>query len=156
MDVDLETAAPKVVIDASIDWVKGTTGSEQKIKLSTTTGYYSATFPTVSGADIVITNAANTAFSFTENAGTGRIYLYQLPAGYRGNVYLKSSFKWRNLHTTETCIGMPDIENNIVQDNGGGFGGDQVKCHYYYQDNGNEENHYLHRILSPVSTFPRL
>ena len=69
--VDLETAEPKLVIDASIDWVKGTTGNEQKIKLSTTTGYYSTTFPTVSGADIVITNSADTVFRFIENAGTG-------------------------------------------------------------------------------------
>ena len=60
VEVDLTTAEPKLVIDASIDWVKGTTGNEQKIILSTTTGYYSTTFPTVSGADIVITNSTNT------------------------------------------------------------------------------------------------
>ncbi|MBL7712163.1 MAG: hypothetical protein JNL13_06860, partial [Chitinophagaceae bacterium] len=38
--VDLKTAEPKLVVDASIDWVKGTPGHEQQIKLSTTTGYY--------------------------------------------------------------------------------------------------------------------
>ncbi len=152
--VDVETAEPKLVIDASIDWVKGTTGHEQKIKLSTTTGYYSETFPTVSGAEIVITNAANTVFSFIENPGTGEYgcanfhpvigEIYTLKVVLNGEVYT----------ATETCIGVPKIEDNITQKNDGGFGGDKVEITYYYQDNGNEENHYLHRIVSPVSKFP--
>ncbi|MEZ2443377.1 DUF4249 family protein [Chitinophaga sp. RCC_12] len=154
VDVDLATAAPKLVIDASIDWVKGTTGNEQKIKLSTTTGYYSATFPTVSGADIIITNAANTVFIFTENPGTGE-YICSNFHPVIGEAYtLKVVLNGETYTATETCIGVPDIENDIVQNNDGGFGGDEIEISYYYQDNGNEENHYLHRILSPVSTFP--
>jgi hypothetical protein len=35
--VDLNTAPPKLVIEASINWYKGTPGNEQKIKLTTTT-----------------------------------------------------------------------------------------------------------------------
>ena len=48
VNVDLETAAPKLVIDANILWNKGTVGNEQTIKLSTTTGYYSSETPKVS------------------------------------------------------------------------------------------------------------
>src|SRR6218665_1638525 len=69
--VDLETAAPRLVIDASIDWVKNTSGNQQKIVLSTTTGYYSSEFPTVSGANVVVTNSSNVGFVFTETPGTG-------------------------------------------------------------------------------------
>ncbi|MBB6235907.1 hypothetical protein HDC90_000507 [Pedobacter sp. AK013] len=154
IEVDLATAAPKLVIDASIDWIKGTTGNEQKIKLSTTTGYYNAVFPTVSGANIVITDAANTVFSFVENPGTGEYNCsnfhpvigetYTLKVVLNGDIYT----------ATETCLGVPDIENKIEQNNTGGFGGDEVEIKYYYQDNGNEENYYLHRIASPVSKFP--
>lgn len=152
--MDLETAEPKLVIDASIDWVKGTTGKEQKIKLSTTTGYYSATFPTVSGANIVITNSADTVFSFIENPGTGE-YICSNFHPVIGETYaLKVVLNGETYTATETCIGVPDIENNIVQNDKGGFGGDEVEITYYYQDNGNEENYYLHRIQSPVSTFP--
>ncbi len=154
VDVDLETAEPKLVIDASIDWVKGTTGREQKIKLSTTTGYYSTTFPTVSGADIVITNSAGTVFSFIENPGTGE-YICSNFHPVIGETYtLKIVLNGESYTATETCIGVPHIEDNIAQNNTGGFGGDEVEISYYYQDNGNEENYYLHRILSPVSTFP--
>ena len=154
VEVDLETAEPKLVIDASIDWVKGTTGNMQTIKLSATTGYYSATFPTVSGADIVITNSANTVFSFVEEPGTGEYSCSNFHPVIGETYTLKVVLNGESYTATETCIGVPKIENNIAQDNGGGFRGDEIEITYYYQDNGNEENHYLHRILSPVSTFP--
>ena len=124
--VDLETAAPKLVIDASIDWIKGTTGNEQKIKLSTTTGYYDSTFPTVSGANIVITNSANTAFSFIEKPGTGE-YICSDFHPVTGETYTLKVVLNEEIYTaTETCISVPDIENNIEQKDKGGFGGDEV------------------------------
>jgi hypothetical protein len=154
VEVGLETAEAKLVIDASIDWVKGTTGNAQKIKLSTTTGYYNTVFPTVSGADIVITNSVNTVFSFIENPGTGEYNCSNFHPVIGETYTLKVVLNGEIYTATETCIGVPDIENNIVQNNKGGIGGDEMEITYYYQDNGNEENHYLHRILSPVSTFP--
>ncbi|CEN52648.1 conserved exported hypothetical protein [Capnocytophaga canimorsus] len=39
VNVDLETAAPKLVIDAAIDWQHGTKGNEQTITLYPTNGY---------------------------------------------------------------------------------------------------------------------
>lgn len=154
VEVDLQTAEPKLVIDASIDWVKGTVGNEQKIKLSTTTGYYSTAFPTVSGADIVVTNTANTVFSFVENPGTGEYSCSNFQPVIGETYTLKIVLNGETYTATETCTSVPDIEDNIVQNNNGGFGGDEVEISYHYQDNGNEENHYLHRILSPVSIFP--
>lgn len=154
VEVDVATAEPKLVIEASIDWVKGTAGNEQKIKLSTTTGYYSTTFPTVSGADIAITNSANTVFSFIENPGTGEYTCSDFHPVIGETYTLKVVLNGEVYTATETCIAVPDIENNIVQNNAGGFGGDEMEITYYYQDNGDEENYYLHRILSPVSTYP--
>lgn len=58
--VDLDTAAPRLVVDASINWIRNTAGNEQKILLSTTTGYYNEDFPTVSGATVFITNSSGT------------------------------------------------------------------------------------------------
>lgn len=154
VDVDLETAEPKLVIDASIDWVKGTTGSEQKIKLSTTTGYYNAAFPAVSGAEIVITNSANTIFSFIENPGTGEYACSDFHPVIGETYTLKVVLNGEVYTATETCIAVPGIENSIAQNNTGGMGGDEVEITYHFRDNGNEENYYLHRIQSPVSKFP--
>ncbi|SKA35818.1 protein of unknown function [Chitinophaga eiseniae] len=154
VEVGLDTAAPQLVIDASIDWIKGTTGHEQKIKLSTSTGYYDTIFPSVSGADIVITNAENTVFSFIENPGTGEYSCSNFHPVIGETYKLRVVLNGETYTATETCIAAPDIDNNIVQNNAGGFGGDEVEITYYYQDNGHEENYYLHRILSPVSVFP--
>lgn len=154
VDMDLKTAEPRLVIDASIDWVKGTTGSEQKIRLSTTTGYYSTAFPTVSGADIVITNSSNTVFGFTENPGTGEYSCTSFRPVIGETYTLKVVLNGETYTASETLIRAPNIGNNIEQNNTGGFGGDEVEIKYYYQDNGNEDNFYLHRIQSPVSAYP--
>ena len=72
VDVDLDTAPPKLVIEAAINWQKGTTGNQQTVKLSTTTGYFENVIPTVSGATIFIKNSKNDQFNFYEVHKTGR------------------------------------------------------------------------------------
>jgi hypothetical protein len=76
IDVDLDTATPRLVIEASINWFAETSGNEQKIKLSTTTDYFSNQIPPVSGATVFITNSSNQTFTFTEDgtAGTYKCY----------------------------------------------------------------------------------
>ena len=71
VQLDLPTAAPRIVIEASINWQKGTTGNFQKIKLTTTTGFYNTVIPTVSGATVIVKNSSNVNFIFTELTGTG-------------------------------------------------------------------------------------
>ncbi len=73
VDVDLNTAPPKLVIEASINWQKGTSGNQQRIKLTTTTDYFSTNIPKVSGAIVTITNSTNTVFNFVEVPNTGNI-----------------------------------------------------------------------------------
>ncbi|MXN92376.1 DUF4249 family protein [Flavobacterium sp. Sd200] len=154
--VDLDTAAPRLVIDASIDWVKGTPGNEQKIVLSTTTGYYSPDFPTVSGANITVTNSAGNVFTFTETPETGEYICtnfipvvgetYQMVIILNGETYT----------ATETLTATPNIEETIEQDNEGGMGGDEIEITFYYQDDPAATNYYLFNISSPRSAFPEL
>lgn len=152
--VDLNTEPPRLVIDASIDWVKSTTGNEQKIKLSTTTDYYSATFPTVSGATVMVTNSANTVFNFIENAGTGE-YICSNFVPVIGETYTMTiAVNGETYSATETLINVPSIENNIIQNNAGGFAGDEIEVTYYYQDNGAQENYYLFGIKTNRLAFP--
>lgn len=108
--VDLETAPPRLVIDASIDWVKNTTGNEQKIILSTTTGYYSQTFPTVSGATIFVTNSANTVFNFTEASGTGEYICNNFQPVIGETYVLNVALNGETYTATETLINVPSIE----------------------------------------------
>ena len=40
IDVDLDNVEPRLVIEASLDWEKGTAGNEQTINLSMSTPYF--------------------------------------------------------------------------------------------------------------------
>jgi len=154
IDVDLDTAAPRLVIDASIDWVKGTPGNEQKIVLSTSTGYYSTAFPTVSGADIKVTNTAGTIFTFIESENIGEYICtdflpvigetYQMTLLLNGETYTAS----------ETLTASPVIMETIEQNNEGSVDGDEIEITFYYQDDPTAKNYYLFGIRSPRVAFP--
>ena len=40
IDLEVPEAPPRLVIEASIDWIKGTEGNEQVVKLSTSTAFF--------------------------------------------------------------------------------------------------------------------
>ncbi|ACU59557.1 DUF4249 domain-containing protein [Chitinophaga pinensis] len=153
---DLTTAAPRLVVDASIDWVKNTAGNEQKIVLSTTTGYYSSEFPSVSGAVVTVTNATNSVFNFVEAPGTGQ-YICTNFLPVIGQTYnLKIILNGETYTASETFTPVPKIEDNIDQNNKGGEAGDEMEITFYYQDDARQMNAYLNSITQPYSVFPEL
>lgn len=154
ISVDLDTAAPRLVIDASIDWERNTTGNEQKIILSTTTGYYSNEFPTVSGAIITVSNSSSSIFNFNETSTPGE-YICTNFIPVIGETYTMTiNLNGETYTAVEKLITTTSIEDNIVQSNSGGMAGDEIEITYYYQDNGSEENYYLHRISTANVAFP--
>lgn len=154
IEVDLDTAAPKLVIDASIDWVKNTAGNQQKVILSTTTGYYDAQFPTVSGATIFITNATNTIFNFMESTKAGE-YICSNFAPVIGETYTLTVRINGNTYTAvEILISVPPIENTINQTTTGGMTGDEMEIQFSYQDDGAKDNYYMAGIKSTHVAFP--
>ena len=54
IEVDVPVAAPRLVIEASIDWEKGTLGNEQTISLSLSTPYFDDSNTAVTGASIIV------------------------------------------------------------------------------------------------------
>lgn len=153
--VDLDTAPPRLVIDASIDWVKNTTGNEQKIILSTTTGYYSPTFPTVSGATIFVTNSTNIVFDFIENTGTGEYICTDFQPVIGETYTLTIVLNGVTYTATETLVSAPVMEENVIQNNDAGFGGDEVEVLTKFQDDGAEQNYYLYSHKSNRVAFPQ-
>lgn len=142
VDIALETAAPKLVVDASIQWEKGTTGNVQKIKLTTTTDFYSSAIPAVSGASVTVKNSSNTLFVFTETPNTGEYICsdfqpvvgesYTLTIQYQGSTYTAS----------ETLVATPSI-TSVEQTLVPGFTGDVYQIKFFFPDNGNLTNYYL-------------
>ena len=143
IDVDLETAPEKIVIDAAIQWKKGTTGNEQKIRLTTTTSYFNTTVPVFSGATVTITNNTNNAiFTFIETPNTGN-YLCNNFVPIIGNSYTLKVLANNQLYVaTDRLLATPTI-TDVEQKTVSGFEGDEIQIKYFYQDNGLENNYYL-------------
>lgn len=153
VDVDLNTAAPKLVIDASIKWQKGTLGEVQTIKLTTTTGYFENTIPTVSGAIVFITDSNSIQYDFNEDIGTGNYICtnfnpvlnetYVLTVIHNGQTYL----------ATENLIPSPTIDS-VNQNDEGGFTGDEIEVKFFFQDNGLIDNFYLIQFNASFLNLP--
>lgn len=146
VSVDLDTAPPKLVIDASIKWEKGTSGIDQKIKLTTTTNYYSNDIPVATGATVSITNITSNIpnnFQFIENGQTGEYICnnfvpiindeYQLTVIYKGQTYT----------ATSKFMATPVIAKTEQSLKPGIEGKDVYEIKFYFQDNGAENNFYL-------------
>ncbi|MDP5201023.1 DUF4249 family protein [Flavobacterium sp. DG2-3] len=148
VDVDLDTAPPKLVIEAAINWEKGTKGNEQTITLTTTTGYFENVIPTVSGAIIYIEDSHKERFNFIEIKKTGQYACsnfkpvideeYTLTIISRGSRYIG----------TETLKSIAPI-TRIDQNNQGGFTGKDIEIKAFYNDPADAENYYLYKYLYP-------
>lgn len=146
VDVDLDTAAPKLVIEAAINWEKGTTGKQQTIKLTTTTGYFDNVIPTVSGAFVSIQNSTGQQFYFKEIQKTGR-YMCNDFIPKINETYTLTINNGKNTYTaTETLKAVAPI-TRIEQNNEGGFTGKDIEVRAYYNDPPDEDNFYLYKYL---------
>ncbi|MEY4011479.1 MAG: hypothetical protein RIT22_603 [Bacteroidota bacterium] len=142
--LNLETTPPKLVIEASIVWKKGTTGSAQKIKLSTTTSFYSDTPIKVLGATVFIKNSANTTFTFTEVPNTGE-YRCSNFVPVIGENYTLTIISNGNTYTANETLQSVASISNVEQNNQAGFSGKDIELKAHYFDPVNTPNYYLYR-----------
>lgn len=155
INVDLNTAPPRLVIDASINWFKGTTGNQQEIKLSLSAPYFDNEVPPANNAVVVITDSNSNTFNFIEDGASG-IYknsnfipeinaTYSLTVVYEGETY----------SATETLKSVVPIDF-VEQNDEGGFTGDETELKAYYTDPVDEENYYFFEFISDVPAIPTL
>lgn len=157
VDVDLDTATPKLVIDASIKWEKGTTGTTQKIKLTTTTDFYSNTIPAASGATVTVTNISLSTpivYSFIEDGQTGEYVCSNFNPIINNNYSLTVVYKGETYTSTSQFMASPEIVKT-EQKLKPGFGGeDFYEIKFYFQDNAAEDNFYLVGAKNDKIVYP--
>lgn len=153
VDLDLETAEPRLVVDAAIAWEKETDGATQSIILSTTTDYFADEIPPVSDATVFVTNSQGTQFDFIEEPGTGNYicnnFVPELYETYTLTVIVDSE----TYTATEQLIPVPEI-TRIEQDNEGGFFGEDIEVRFFFNDNGDQDNFYLTKFEVDFLLFP--
>ncbi|MDT0688319.1 DUF4249 domain-containing protein [Salegentibacter sp. F188] len=151
VEIDLEESEPRLVIDASIKWIKGTQGNVQFIRLTTTAPYYQDEVPPVTNARVEIKDEQGEIYVFdhTEN-GIYQIIdfkpvigmQYQLSVAYNDQLYI----------ATERLVPVVDIDF-VEQTSGGGFAGDEIEVKAYYTDPADEENFYFFSFEDERTTF---
>ncbi len=155
IDVDLDTAAPRLVIDASLKWEKGTDGSTQKIKLTTTTGYFDQTIPAVSNATVFVTNSSEQQFDFMEMLpGSGDYICTNFIPTLNENYTLTVIVNGNTYTATEKLMPVPEIDK-IEQKDDGGFGGGNIEIKFFYTDNGTTSDFYLSRAQLSRYSIPQ-
>lgn len=146
INVKLDSAAPKLVIDASIKWEKGTNGNFQQIKLTTSTDFYSNKIPAATGASVSVTNVSLTnpvTYLFLENGNTGEYVCSNFTPIINNNYSLTIVYKGETYTATSQFMATPKIVKT-EQKLKPGFGGkDLYEIKFYFQDNGAENNFYL-------------
>ncbi|RKE98808.1 DUF4249 domain-containing protein [Ichthyenterobacterium magnum] len=156
IDVNVPTANPRLVIEASLDWEKGTAGNNQTIKLSTSTPYFDTTVNNeVTGALVKVTNAiTNDEYNFIDqNDGTYTITnfvpiindSYVLEVIYNGETYT----------ATETLKSVSEI-NRVEQSIEGGFDDEVLDVSIFWDDPAGQENYYLIKFKEQGDLLPIL
>lgn len=156
VDVEVPTAAPRLVIEASLDWKNSTTGNEQTIKLSLSTPYFdSEKLNPVTGASVKVTNNTNGAeFSFSDlNNGeyltTNFIPVvnqeYTLEVIYNNEIYT----------AVETLMPVVDIDE-VYQSIEQGFDKEALEINVLFTDPAGIENFYLIKFQRQGGYLPVL
>lgn len=146
VDVKLDTATSKLVIEAAINWEKGTLGQLQMIKLTTTTGYFENEVPVVSDASVYIENNMGKKFFFNEVAGTGK-YVCTTFEPVLDQAYTLVVKSQDNIYTaTETLKAVAPI-TRIEQNNEGGFLRKDIEIKAFYDDPKGIDNYYLFKYM---------
>lgn len=155
IDVDLKTAEPRLVIDASINWVNRTTGNLQFVKLSLTAPFYDDNVPPATGATVMITDAFNNTYNFNEDEQTG-IYINDSFAPQINTLYrLTIVYNNETYTATEQLMPVSSIEY-VEQNNDGGFSGTETEIKAYYTDPKDIDNYYLFEFINTSTNLVSL
>ncbi|MCF8715784.1 DUF4249 domain-containing protein [Joostella atrarenae] len=145
IDVDLETAPPRLVVEASINWVKGTDGSLQEIRLTTTAPYFDTEVPPVNDAQVYIVDEEGNQYDFIENGDSGFYQTDNFKPELNRTYYLTIISEGETYTAEETLLPVSEIEY-IEQSTTTFFSDEYIELKAYFQDPIDEENYYLYKF----------
>ncbi len=144
VEVDLEESEPRLVIEASIVWYKGTSGNQQSIELSETSPFYEEELTPVENASVFIISENGDEFEFT-NEGEGYYVNTEFQPELNQSYELEINYEGQLYRASETLIPVSPIDY-VEQTESGGFSGEDIEIKAYYTDPVEEENYYLFKF----------
>lgn len=156
IDIEVPEESPRLVIEASMDWFKGTEGNEQLIKLSMSTPYFDNLIETpVKGAMVkVINDSDKTEFMFNDQNDGNYTTTDFIPV-------MGQSYTLEIIHdnerylASETMTPVTEI-TSVYQSRENGFDKDALEVNIEFNDPKNIENHYLSKFQRRGDLFQTL
>lgn len=156
IDVTVDEVEPRLVIEASINWEKGTVGNNQIIKLSTSTPYFNTTqINQVTGASVKVINTdTNTEFVFTDQNNGDYTTTSFVPV-IENNYSLEVVYNGETYRANESLKSVSSI-NNVTQSLEDGFDDEVLDVSIFFDDPADEENYYLFKYIESDDLFATL
>lgn len=155
VEVNVPEAAPRLVIEASINVPKRGLPQPQQIRLTTSAPYYAGGVPAASGAEVRITDSQGNTYTFAEDQNTGIYYNSRLIPEPEQDYTLDIVYQGEHYTATETMKTVVQIED-ILQSSGGGFSGEDYDIKAYFTDPADEDNYYLFEFVPDIDLIPTL
>ena len=156
IEVDVPTAPPRLVIEASIDWEKETLGNKQTIKLSLSSAYFDTDqIHIVKGAKVrVIQDSDKTEFIFKDQNDGNYTTASFTPI-------LNQSYTLEVIYNNETYLAKETLTpvvaiSEITQSTENGFDDEAIEVNVTFQDPEDEENYYLYKFQKEGDKFAEL
>lgn len=156
INVNVPNGGARLVVDASINWRKGTLGETQTIRLRESTAFFD------NNQDVPVTGASVTVTK--ENDGSIFVFADQNDGSYTATDFvpesnasytLKILYNGNAYTATETLIAAPVI-NRIEQTIEGSDGDTEIQLQVFFGDPGDVENYYLGEFTPSNLPLPSL
>jgi len=155
IDVEVPNEEAKLVIEASINWEKGTSGSDQTIYLSKSTPFFdtNGTVPVV-GASVVITNNNDGSFFEFNDQNDGSYTTSNFIPVLNDSYTLEVMSEGETYNAQETFV--PVVPILEVYQSTEKFLPEVLEVNFDFLDPVEEENYYYIKFKEQADTFPRL
>jgi len=156
IDVDVPTATPKLVVEASLDWGLGTVGNEQTIKLSLSAPYFDSEQNNfVTGALVQVVNDTNRSVFVFEDQNNGDYKTTNFIPIVNQSYTLEIVYNNQTYVANETLTPVVPIDD-VTQSRDQGFNKDYLEVNILFTDPVDIENFYLIKYSSVRDFLPVL
>jgi hypothetical protein len=148
VEVDVDTAPPRLVAEASINWTTDTDGRLQRITLTQTTPYFESLPSPATGATVYIENTEGQRYDFIEDGTSGIYTSDEFTAQLDMSYTLSIQYQEELYQATESMVTVTDLAY-ITQNDGSVFSNDYIELKAYFKDPVEEENYYFYKFEAP-------
>lgn len=148
IEVDLDSQEPRLVVEASINWVKDTDGRLQRITLTQTAPYFDENIPPATGAKVYIENAQGERYDFIEIEQSGVYICDDFYARMHMKYSLHIEYLQQHYTAQETMTPVSELAY-LTQNSGTVLGDEYVELKAFFKDPETQENFYFYKFEAP-------